>query len=93
MMNSLSSESDSTPHLVGSALPSVVQMSLVEEAEGGQFSKVPTSQLRGRPPKPHPTKDGTGNSPSSSLDWGGADSDGYSTVSEALGTFCHRRRQ
>ena len=92
-MNSLSNESDSTQHLVGSALPSMVQMSLVEEAGGGQASKVPTSKLRGRPPKPHPTKEGAGNSPPSSLDQEGADSDGYSTASEALGTFCCRRRQ
>ena len=31
--------------------------------------------------------------PPSSLDQGGADSDGYSTVSEALSSCCHRRRQ
>ena len=93
MMNFLSSESDSTLHLVGSAPPSVAQMSQEEEAGGGRSSRVPTSQLRGRPPKPCPTKDGAGHSPPSSLDQGGADSDGYSTVSEALSTHCCRRRQ
>ena len=93
MMNLTSSESDSTLQLVGSAPPSMAWMSQVEEAGGGQASKVPTSRLRGRPPKPCPTKDGTGNSPPSSPDQGGADSDGYSTVSEALGTHHHRRRQ
>ena len=35
MMNFLSSELDSTLHLVGSTLPSVAQMSQVEEEEGG----------------------------------------------------------
>ena len=59
---------------------------------GGWASKVPISRLRGRPLKPHPTKDGTGNSPLSSPDQGGADSDGYSTASEALSTHFHRRR-
>ena len=91
-MQFTSSESDSTPHLVGSASPSVVQMSQAEEAGGGQASKVPTSRPRGRPPKSCPTKDNTRNSPPSSLDQGGGDSDGYSTVSEALSTHCHRRR-
>ena len=67
-------------------------MGQVEEAGGGRASKVPTSRLRGRPPKPHPDKDGAGNSPPSSLDRGGADSDGHSTVSEALSTH-HRRRR
>ena len=54
---------------------------------------VPTSQLRGKPPKAHPMKDGTGNSPPSSPDRGGADSNGYSMVSEAQSTHCYRRKQ
>ena len=49
--------------------------------------------VRGRPPKAHPTKDGARNLPPSSSDQGGTDSDGYSTVSEALSTHHHRRRQ
>ena len=67
-MNLTSSESDSILQLVGSTPPSVAWMSQVEETGGGQVSKVPTSRPRGRPPKPHPAKDGTGNSPPSSLD-------------------------
>ena len=35
---------------------------------------------------------GGGNSPPSSPEWGGADSDGYSMVSEAPGGQCRRRR-
>ena len=53
---------------------------------------MPTSRLRGRPPKAHPTKDGARNSPPFFPDRGGADSDGYSTVSKALSSHCHRRR-
>ena len=53
---------------------------------------MPASRLRGRPPKAHPIKDGAGNSPPSSPDRGGADSDGNSTVSEALSSH-HRRRR
>ena len=43
MMNFLSSESDSTPQLVGSTPPSMVWISQVEEAGGGRASKMPTS--------------------------------------------------
>ena len=92
MTNLTSSESDTAPQLVGSTPPSVAWMSQAEETGGGQDSKVSTSRLRGRPPKPHPTKDGAGNSPPISLGQGGANSDGYSTVSEAFSTHHHRRR-
>ena len=61
----VSSESDSTPLLVGGALPSTAQMGLIKEG-GGHTPRMPTTWLRGRPPKPHLTKDGTGNSPPSS---------------------------
>ena len=44
-------------------------------------------------PKACPTKDSAGNSPPCSPDRGGADSDGYSTVSEAQNTHHHRRKQ
>ena len=54
--------------------------------------RAPISQPRGRAPKGCATKDGTRNSPSSSPDRGGADSDGYSMVSEVLSTHHCRRR-
>ena len=79
--------------LVGNALPSMAHMGQAEGPEGGRASKMTTCRPRGRPPKAHPTKYGTGISPPSSPDQGGADSDGYSTVSEALGSHRHRRRQ
>ena len=61
--------------------------------EGGIHSlKVPSSQPRGRPPKQCPAKDGVGNLLPSSLDRDGADSDGYSMVSEAPSSHCHRRK-
>ena len=75
-----------------STLLSLGQMSQAEETGGGKASKVPTSKWRGRLLKACPTKDVAWNSPPSSPDRGGANSDGYSTVSEALSTHCHRRR-
>ena len=87
----MSSESDSMPPLVGSALPSVARMGQL--GEGGSHSLwVPSSWPRGRPSKQCPAKDGTGNSPPSSPDRDGADSDGYSTVSEAPSSHRHRRK-
>ena len=56
-------------------------------------TRVPTSHPQGRPPKPRPVKEHPGNSPSSSPDRGGAESDGYSTVSEAPSSRHHRRRR
>ena len=91
--NLISSESDSMPLLVGSALPSAVQMGQVEEIGGGCTPRVPTSQPSGRPHKTCPVKDGAGNSPPSSPERGGVDSDGYSMVSEAQSTHHCRRRQ
>ena len=76
----VSSESDSMPLLVGSAPPSAAWMGQVKEG-GGCTPRAPTLQPRGRPPKAHHAKDGTGNLLPSSPDRGGADSDGYSTVS------------
>ena len=60
---------------------------------GGCASRMPTTWLRGRPPKPHSVKDGAWNSQPSSPDRGGMDSDGYSTVNEAQSTSCCRRKQ
>ena len=87
----VSSESDSMPQLVGGVTPSIAQMGLIEEG-GGCTPRVPASWSRGRPSKAYPTKDGTRNSLLSSPDNGGVDSNGYSTVSEAQGTHCCRRR-
>ena len=88
----VSSESDSMPLLVGGAPPSAAQMGQIEEG-GGHTSRVPTTWPGGRPPKPCSMKDGAGNSLPSSPDRGGADSNWYSTVSEAQSTHHHRRKQ
>ena len=92
MHNLISSESDSTLQLVGSAPTSMAHLGQTEETGGGYIPRAPISRPRGRPPKGCPAKDGARNSPSSSPDRGGADSDGYSTASEVLSTCHHRRR-
>ena len=89
--NLISSESDSAPQLVGSALTSMAHLGQTKETGGGCTPEAPTSPPRGRPPKGCPMKDGAGNSPSSP-DRGGTNSDGYSMVSEAHSTHRHRRR-
>ena len=87
----MSRESNSVPSLVGGTPPSTVWIRQLEE--GGSHSlRVPGSQPRGRPPKQCPAKGGMGNSPPSSPDRNDADSDGYSTVSEAPSS-CHCRRK
>ena len=91
MPHLVSSELESMLPLVGSAPPSAAWMGQVEEG-GGCAPRVPTSWLRGRPPKACLAKDGAGNSLPSSPDRGGADSDGYSMVSKAQST-CHCRRK
>ena len=91
--NLISNKSDSVPQLVGSALTSMAHLGKIEETGGGHTPRVPLSQPRGRPPKGCATKDGAENSPSSSPDRGGADSNRYSTVSEAHSTHHCRRRQ
>ena len=72
--------------------PAVVQMGQLEEG-GSHTPRVPSTLPRGRPPKACPRKDGMGNSPLSSPDRGGMDSDGYSMVSKAQSTHHHRRRR
>ena len=89
--NLISSKLDSMLPLVGSTLPSAAWMGQTEET-GWPHSQGATSWPRGRPPKTWPVKDGAGNSPPSSPERGCPDSDGYSTVSEAQSTCCHRRR-
>ena len=91
MPRMMSSESDSTLPLVGSAPPSAAWMEWLEE-RGGHALRVPSSQPRGRPPKQCSAKDGAGNLPSSSLDRDGAGSDGYSTVRKAPSSHCYRRK-
>ena len=75
-----STESDSSPQLVGSAPPSAVKVALGEEAGGGWAARVPSTRPCGRPPKSQPVIGGRGNSLPSSLERGGVDSDGYSAV-------------
>ena len=53
----------------------------------------PPHGQEGDTPKTCPSKDGAGNSLPSSPSRGGADSDGYSMVSGAQSTYCHRRKQ
>ena len=92
MHNLISSNLDFTPQLVGSVPTSMAHLGQTEETGGGHTPRAPISQPRGRPPKGHDMKDGARNSPSSSPDRGGADSDGYSMASEVLSTHCRRRR-
>ena len=57
-------------------------------------ARAPTSCLRGRPPKSQPARECPGNLSPSLPDRGGADLDGYSTMSEAPSSrHCRRRRQ
>ena len=49
-------------------------------------------QAAGKAPKARPVVGGGGNMPPSSPGWGGADSDGYSTVNEVSGGWYRRRR-
>ena len=61
--------------------------------EGGSHSlRVPGSWPGGKPPKQCPARDGTGISLPSSLNRDGADSDGYSMVSEAPSSHHCRRK-
>ena len=92
MYNLISSKLDSAPQLVGSALTSMACLGSTEETGGGHTPRASISQPRARPPKGCLMRDGAGNSPSSSPDRGGANSDGYSMVSEAHNTCCCRRR-
>ena len=90
VLHGLSSEPDSMLQLVGSALPSVVWMGQMGEGVGPSL-RIPVSQPRGRPPKQCPTRDGDGNSLSSSPKRDGVDSDGYSTISETPRSHHHNR--
>ena len=86
------SKSNSTPPLVGSAPPSAMRVGPTDKAGGVCGNRIASTRPHGRPPKAKPIREG-GNSPPSSPDQGGADSDGYSTVSEAVSGQCRRRRQ
>ena len=82
MHNLISSKSDSTLQLVGNAPTSMAHLGQTEETGGGCSPRAPISRPRGRHPKGHVVKDGPENSPSSSPDRGGANSDGYSTAED-----------
>ena len=92
MLHGLSSESDSTPQLVGSIPPNVAWMGQMEEGVGPSLG-IPASWPRGRPPKQCPSRNGAGNSSPSSPKRDGVDSNGYSTVSETLRSHHHNRRR
>ena len=80
---SFSSESNVGPVLVGSAPPTPVGRG--RGAKGEKAPTAPASRPRGRPlKKAHPVKEAPANSPPSSPDRGGADSDTMSTASETL---------
>ena len=85
-----SSESDVGPVLVGSAPSTPVGRE--GGAKGEKVPAVPASRPRGRPPKKaHPVRGASANSPPSSPNRGGADSDVTSTVSET--SYCSRLRR
>ena len=86
------SESDSTPQLVGSAPLSAMRVGPADEARGVHGNRTASTRPHGRPPKAKPIREGE-NLPPSSPDQGGADSDGYSTASEAVSDQHRRRRQ
>ena len=75
--NLISSKLDSMWPFVGSAPPSAAQMGQAEEMGGGWLhSQGAHFMTKGKVPQKHPAKDGTGNSPPSSPEREGADSDG-----------------
>ena len=64
-------------------------------AAGGKRQPFPQGvqfAAQGRPPKQCPAKGGTGNLLPSSPDRDGMDSDGYSMVSKAPSSHCHKRK-
>ena len=88
-----SSESNSTPQPVGSAPPSVTKIGTIEDNGGYKSAQATSARPSGRPPKVQPVAGGRGNSPPSSMELEAADSEGYSTVSEAPGDRCRRRHR
>ena len=80
------------PHSWWGVPPSATRLGSVEDNRGNKSARSATARPQGRPPKAWPLAGGWGNSPPSSSEQGGADSDGYSTVSEAPGGW-HRRRR
>ena len=85
------SKSDSNPQLLGSAPQSTGRLGSADELMNVQGARTVSTKQRGRPPKKQPMRGG-GNSPPSSPDHGGADSNGYSTTSEAVGGQWRCRR-
>ena len=81
------------PAVSGKCPPKAVRTGPSENTGYGWAWRVPTSCPQGRPPKPQLARECPGNALPSSLDRGGADSDGYSTVSEAPSGRHHRGRR
>ena len=75
------SESDSNPQRLGSTLQPTGMLGLADELMNMWGARTVPAKQRGRPPKKQPMG-GRGNSPLSSPDHGGADSNGFSTASE-----------
>ena len=77
------SESDSNPQLLGSAPQPTGRLGLADELMNVWGAKTVSAKQRGKPAKKQPMGGG-GSSPPSPPDHGGADSDGFSTASEAV---------
>ena len=86
------SESDSNPQLLGNTPESTRRPGLAEELMNMRGARTVSTKKTGRPLKKQPVGGG-GNLPPSSPDHSGADSDGYSTTSEAAGGQQRCRRQ
>ena len=65
----------------------------MEDNRGNKSARSTAARLWARPPKARPMAGGGGNSPPYSPKLGGANSDGYSTMSEVPGGWCRRRRR
>ena len=74
------------------APPETTQTGLMDNGVSPSL-RVLSSHLQGRPPKQHLSRGGGGNLPPSSPERDGADSDGYSTISETPRSHCRNRRR
>ena len=77
-------KSNSNPQLLGNALQPAGRLGLADELMNMQGARTVSIKQRGRPPKKQPMGGGD-SSPPSNPDHGGADSNGFSTASEAVG--------
>ena len=85
------SKSDSNPQLLGSALQPTRRPGSADESMNMWGARTVSAKQRGRPPKKQPMGGG-GSSPPFSLDCSGADSNGFSTTSKAVGGQRRHRR-